>query len=275
MIQGYRMAGPPPHGEPPEPPPPEREWPVWLGFAALFLAWLVASLGYAVVAGTAGGDPDDPPAWVDIAGAVILQSSLIAAALIAAALYKPLHAWQFGLRTTRFWRSVGWIAVAMVAFFVFAVIWGTLVGVPEQTTVEDVGGDEGQLALILAGVLFIAVAPVAEEFFFRGFFYGALRNRMSFVWAALVCGVVFGGIHAATGPEAIPLLIVLGIAFCVVREKTGSLYPCIAMHAVNNTIAYAGQTDVEPGIAAGMGVAALIACVVVPRFAWRREPAAA
>ena len=275
MIQGYRMAGPPPHGEPPEPPPPEREWPVWLGFVALLLAWLVASLGYAVVAGAAAGDIDDPPAWVDIAGAVILQSSLIAAALIAAALYKPLNPRDFGLRATRFWRAVGIAALGMAAFFAFAVLWVSLVGTPEQTTVEEVGGDEGQLALILAGVLFIFVAPVAEEFFFRGFFYGSLRTRMGWVWAALVCGVVFGVIHAATGPEAIPVLIVLGAIFCVVREKTGSLYPVIAMHAVNNTIAYAGQSDVAPGIAVGMGVAMLAAIAGVSRFAWRREPAPA
>jgi membrane protease YdiL (CAAX protease family) len=206
---------------------------------------------------------------------VILQSSLIAGALIAAALYKPLHPWQFGLRSTRFWPAVGWSALGLFGFFVFAVIWVALVGTPDQTTVEDVGGDEGQLALILAGVLFIFVAPVAEEFFFRGFFYGSLRTRMNWVWAALVCGTVFGVIHAATGPEAIPVLIVLGAIFCVVREKTGSLYPVIAMHAVNNTIAYAGQSDVAPGIAVGLGVAMLAVIAGVSRVAWRKEPAPA
>jgi membrane protease YdiL (CAAX protease family) len=66
--------------------------------------------------------------------------------------------------------------------------------------------------------------------------------------------------------------MVLGIIFCLVREKTGSLYPCIGMHALNNTFAYAGQTDVAPGIAAAMGAAMLIAVVVVPRIAWRKPP---
>ena len=269
MIQGYRMAGPPPHGEPPDHGPPDREWPVWIGFVALIAAWLVASLLYAVVAGAAGGDVDDPPAWVDIASAVILQASLLGAALGATAIYKPLRPAVFGLRPTRFWPAVGWTVLALAAFYAFAVLWTALVGEPEQTTVQDVGGDEGQLALILAGVLFIFVAPVIEEIFFRGFFYGSLRAHMHWAWATLIAGAVFGSIHVATGAEAIPLLAVLGIAFCLVREVTGSLYPVIAMHAINNTFAYAAQSDVQPGIAAAMGVVMLAAVLGVARLAPR------
>ena len=71
-----------------------------------------------------------------------------------------------------------------------------------------------------------------------------------------------------------PILILLGVIFCLVREKTGSLYPCIGMHAANNTIAYAGQTDVQPGVAVAFGVVMLAVTFLVPRFAWRRPPQA-
>ena len=43
---------------------------------------------------------------------------------------------------------------------------------------EDLGADESTLALVAAGIVVIVVAPIAEEFFFRGFFYRALRSRM-------------------------------------------------------------------------------------------------
>jgi membrane protease YdiL (CAAX protease family) len=276
MIQGYRMAGPPPHGEPPPSTPTEREWPVWLGFAGLAAVVVISIVTSGLIYGIAGVDPgEDAPAGVDLASSLALQLSLIATALVAAHLIRPIHAWQFGLRGTRFLPAVGWAALGMVVFYLLAAVWVALVGEPEQSTAEDVGADEGTLALIGAGVMFVVIAPIAEEIFFRGFFYGSLRTRLPTAWAAIVCGVVFGLIHASTGVSAIPILIVLGIIFCLVRERTGSLYPCIGLHALNNTFAYAGQTDVHPGIAAGLGAAMLVACSVTPLLAWRRPPSPA
>ena len=273
MIQGYRMAGPPPHGEPPADPPPERAWPPWLGIVTLLVVFVVSNFTFAIVAGVSGADLDNTPAWLDLTAAVILQASLIAAALIAAHLIMPVHPWQFGLRPTRFWPAAGWALLALVAFLFFAILWATLVDQPEQTTAEDLGVDESDLALLGAGVMFVLVAPIAEELFFRGFFYGSLRSALPVVWAALINGLVFGLIHATTGISAVPALIVFGIVLCLLRERTGSLYPCIAVHAANNTLAYAGLTEVHWAIAVGLGLAMLAACTLVPRFAWRTQPA--
>jgi membrane protease YdiL (CAAX protease family) len=273
MIQGYRMAGPPPHGEPPAaPPPPERAWPPWLGFLTLLAVIVVTSLLAAIVISASGSDPDHTPAWVDITSTVILQVGLIGGALLAARMIMPVHAWQFGLRPTPFWRAAGWAALTLVVFLIFAVLWSALIEQPKQTTAEDLGVNESQLALIGAGVLFVVTAPIAEELFFRGFFYGSLRSALPTGWAAVLCGLVFGVIHAGSGISAVPALILLGVMLCLLREKTGSLYPCIAVHATNNTFAYAGLTDVNFGIAAGMGVFMVAACSLLPRIAWRRPP---
>jgi membrane protease YdiL (CAAX protease family) len=272
MIQGYRMAGPPPHGEPPPTPPTEREWPVWLGFVTLFAVFLVSNVVYGIVLSASGADIDDTPAWLDLSAAVILQGSLLAGALVAATLIKPVHPWQFGLIPTKPLRAVGWAVLGMVAFYILAAIWVSIIGDPEQSTAEDIGAEESDLALYAAGVMFIFVAPVIEEIFFRGFFYGSLRTRLPVGWAALIGGVVFGAIHVGTGASAVPILMVLGVIFCLVRELTGSLYPCIAMHAFNNTLAYAGQTDVDIGVALAFGAVMLTATFLVPRFVWRRPP---
>jgi uncharacterized protein len=273
MIQGYRMAGPPPHGEPPAaPPPPERAWPPWLGFLTLLAVIVVTSLLGAIVVSASGADPDNTPAWVDLAATAILQVGLIAGPLLAARLIMPVHPWQFGLQPTQFKSAALWTVLALVAFLTFAILWATLIEKPEQTTAEDLGVDESDLALIAAGVMFVVTAPIAEELFFRGFFYGSLRSGLPVVPAALINGLVFGLIHAASGFSAVPALIVFGVILCLLREKTGSLYPCIALHAANNTFAYAGLTDVDPGIAAGFGAFMLLACSLVPRIAWRRPP---
>ena len=60
---------------------------------------------------------------------------------------------------------------------------------------EDLGADESTLALVAAGIVVIVVAPIAEEFFFRGFFYRALRSRLGILSAAAIDGLVFGLIH--------------------------------------------------------------------------------
>ena len=45
----------------------------------------------------------------------------------------------------------------------------------------------------------------------------------------------------------VPPLAGLGFMFCLVYERTGSLYPVIALHALNNAIAF-GVTIEEPGV---------------------------
>jgi hypothetical protein len=277
MIHGYRMAGPPPHGEPPqEPPPAERKWPVWLGFAALvgaFMTQLAAQIVILIAAGTNAGDK--LPEGATLVTQFVSTLVFIGAALVAAALVKPLHPWQFGLRRTPLWPAVGWAALAMVAFWVLLLVYSALITTPDQTTADDLGADTSTFALIAVGFLVVVMAPIAEELFFRALFYGALRSRLRPLPAALIAGTVFGLLHANSGIEAVPPLIVLGVILCLLYEKTGSLYPCIALHAFNNTLAYIGQTKVEPVVAGAFGAAVIGACVLLPRFAWRRGPALA
>jgi membrane protease YdiL (CAAX protease family) len=105
---------------------------------------------------------------------------------------------------------------------------------------------------------------VAEEFFFRGFFYGALRTRFTFLAAALIDGVVFGAVHAPTGIEAVPPLIALGFAFCLAYEATGSILPGIALHALNNMIAFGADKDGSWPVAGAVAGLVLASCVVAP-----------
>ena len=122
----------------------------------------------------------------------------------------------------------------------------------EQTVAEDLGSDQGTFGLIAAGVMIVCVAPFAEEFFFRGFFYRALRSRFVPLGARRDRRACSGS-STSTSPASdalliLPPLALLGFIFCLVYEKTGSLYPCIAMHAINNSIAYGAQADGWAGL---------------------------
>ena len=112
--------------------------------------------------------------------------------LFASFVDKP-KPWHFGLRRTRFWPAVGWAAAGMACFYVFSAVYTALVQPDaEQTVTRDLGADQGTLGLIAAGFMVICVAPVAEEFFFRGFFYRALRTASRSLVAAAIDGLVFG-----------------------------------------------------------------------------------
>jgi membrane protease YdiL (CAAX protease family) len=124
----------------------------------------------------------------------------------------------------------------------------------------------------------IVIAPVAEEIFFRGFFYRALRSRFTIAGAATIDGLLFGVIHYDfSGAEALlilPPLAALGIVFCLVYERTGSLFAVIALHALVNTFGYLAVAKNSVYVALGFGLAMLAACIVVPRVIGRGPPRA-
>jgi len=114
------------------------------------------------------------------------------------------------------------------------------------------------------------VAPLGEEFFFRGFFYRALRSKFSIGLAALMDGLVFGLLHynfeGLEGLLLVPQLAFLGVVFCLVYERTGSLWPVVAMHAFNNAIAYAVQANGGWQVSVVVGPLMIGAAMLAPRL---------
>ena len=266
----------PPPPDPPELPEDARpRWPWWYGPVG-FLTGAVTGLITAGIAWAALGvdDPGESPGAI-IVGTLLLDGSLVAVALLFASFVRRPRPWHFGLRRTPLWPAVGWAALGIFSFYVFAAIYSVAVQPDvEQTVAEDLGADESTIGLIAAGFMIICVAPFAEEFFFRGFFYSALRTRFSVAAAAIIDGLVFGLIHfegSTDGLLIVPPLAVLGVVFCLVYEQTRSLYPVIALHSINNSIAYAAQAD-GGAVSAVLGPLMVGACAVVPRFT-RAAPA--
>ena len=252
----------------------QPRWPAWYAPAAFVVGLSATLLVGAVVLGmlaalTGTDDPGESPTFT-ILGTLIQSLVFIGTAVAFASMSGRPRAWQFGLRRTRFWRAVGWTALGVVAFMVFSIVYGVLVQPDyEQPVTDELGADQGTLGLIVAGFMVIVIAPVAEELFFRGFFYRALRSRFTVVVAAVIDGLVFGVIHYDfSGTDALlilPPLAVLGVVFCLVYEKTGSLFPVIALHALNNTIAFAEQTE-SWEVSVALGPLMLLACAAGPRL---------
>lgn len=87
------------------------------------------------------------------------------------------------------------------------------------------------LNLVLAGIL----APILEETLFRGIIFGSLQTYFGKWTSAAISAVIFSGLHfQAYGffPR-----FVLGMVLAHLYSKHKSLYPPIAMHALNNIVA--------------------------------------
>lgn len=83
-------------------------------------------------------------------------------------------------------------------------------------------------------ILVAVIAPIAEELFFRGMLYPVLRRRWSAPVAIVVNGFLFALIHFI--PILIPGLFLVGIVLAWIRERSGSLLPCMLVHALQNTV---------------------------------------
>ena len=96
-------------------------------------------------------------------------------------------------------------------------------------------------------VLFLfasGIGPLFEEFFFRGFVFASLRTRLGFAAACVVSSIAFSAIHLDPG-SLLPLMG-LGVVLAYVYEKTGSLWPAVAIHGLWNAVTFVGLRLLGP-----------------------------
>lgn len=79
----------------------------------------------------------------------------------------------------------------------------------------------------------LAVTPaICEEFLFRGYLQRQMERSTSVVLALTVTGVIFGMYHLSIS-QVLPLSA-LGIFLCWITWKSGSIWPAVLVHFLNN-----------------------------------------
>jgi uncharacterized protein len=214
---------------------------VAIGLGIPIVLGVIAAIGVEIT----GGDAGDLPPGVLIALTFFQDLGFIAAALFVARMARPPTARDFGLVSTPFWRAVGIVVAVYVGFYVITGIWASLLNLDEQSDLPDeLGADTSTAALVAVLVLVCIMAPVAEEFLFRGLLFTSLRASAGLWPAAIITGAVFGAIHVGSSPVGFLVpLAVLGLGLCLIYAWTRSLYPCVALHAINNAIAFGVTQD--------------------------------
>lgn len=103
---------------------------------------------------------------------------------------------------------------------------------------QDVGFSDisGTWQLVLAFIALVILAPLAEELIFRGFVFGNARSKLGFWPAAIITSAFFGFVH---GQWNVGLdTFVLSMALCFLRERTGTIWAGVILHAIKNALAY-------------------------------------
>lgn len=130
-------------------------------------------------------------------------------------------------------------AAAYVAYLILALAYSSVVHPHQRDITGDLGFGHGVIGAIIAAILIVLAAPIAEETFFRGFVFGGFRQRWSFPVAAAASGLLFGVIHATGGSlTVVPQLAIFGFLLAWVYEETGSIYSTIPLHILNNALAF-------------------------------------
>lgn len=260
-----------PEGLPPRPEPPRPVWPVWSAFVALVAGWLGGSVLGAIVyaiAGASGYHGSKVPVGYDLVANLLFDGCLVASAIFFARLGGRVAPATFGLRRTRFWPAVGVVAAGYVTYLVLSAIWVQAVHIQNEKDEISKQLSHHPAAATVAGMALFAVvvAPIVEEVFFRGFVFPSLRAKIGVGWGAIGTGVLFGVVHAFGSPIGFLLpLALLGTILCLVYWRTGSLYPCIALHAINNCFALGGTLDWNWQIPLlVLGSLSAIAAILVP-----------
>lgn len=172
----------------------------------------------------------------------------------AAYLCLSLTAWWFCLRRHRApWASMGFtkpglaVMVGMaplsigllIANGALVLLTSAVVGGLENPQGEELapGGVLSSESFVLLFLLVAIIAPVGEELVFRGMLYRYLRSRRSVLPAVILSAALFSLAHVV--PVLLLPLFVLGVALAIVTERSASIYPAIALHALNNGISLA------------------------------------
>ena len=218
---------------------PYSNWGPWVAVLGVLLALgtgVVLGIPAAAIGHRANGDLTTfGNVGVQLATAVgfLMVPMAIAAQHGAASMLQILR--RLGAR--RFKPSaLKWMAAAIGAYLLFAFLYSLLIVEPHQ---EDIAEGFGTIPVQI--LLIVIAAPISEEIAFRGMLFGGLREKLPRLAAALIAGLIFGGLHALTGVSAVPPLVVFGFVLSLLYEKTGSIVPGIVLHMLNNSVALLGQ----------------------------------
>ena len=139
-------------------------------------------------------------------------------------------------------RAIWWLPVIFwfiyITLSIFVSIGVTFIPWIDNDQPQEIGFTDlkHSYEYVLAFIALVILPPIAEELLFRGYLFGRLRERTGFVTTTIVVSVVFAVVHMQwnVGID----VAILSIFLCYLREKTGTIWASMVLHAFKNGVAY-------------------------------------
>ncbi|MDQ6941447.1 MAG: CPBP family intramembrane metalloprotease [Candidatus Eremiobacteraeota bacterium] len=207
-----------------------------IGFAVMMIALIVMIFAVVLITGnTPSMNPGHP---------------VIAASEVVFYIGGGWFAW-WGLRKTglRPFRKITRrdgraILLGIAALFLVRILTGVVLVLSNQTKHVQAGFEHFDvssktpgitpIAVSLAILSMVVIAPIVEEIVFRGLLFGALAGRLGILGSALITALLFGAVHG--DPILFPSLVAIGFVAALAYAATGNLWVAIALHALNNSL---------------------------------------
>jgi CAAX protease family protein len=226
--------------------PPETEVP-WRGREAIAVALLALVTGgflsmlVAALMTPHGGLTPDQKNMFTLYTTIIIEASLGFWVLLWVRLRHRAGLRELGVRVHRGDVAAG-ILTAVLGLIAAQIVTQIVISIWEGATGHSIDQPEqlptlhgaGQIAIAAFAV--VIVAPIAEELFFRGFLYQALRRWRGVTQGILLSAAVFAISHGD------PLLMIgifpLGIVLAYMFQRRDSLVTTITAHMSYNLIGF-------------------------------------
>jgi membrane protease YdiL (CAAX protease family) len=200
----------------------------WLAFVAVF-----AALNYSARFSTGTTDRNILYSWSAVVLGLV-QMGIILGIVLLIARGRPREEY-LGLRRPSSWGlAAGLAVIVLVGVFVLSGILSPLLQPGQEQGLVPKTWQPSHAAAFVANFVVVAlIAPVVEELTFRGLGYRLLEPFGRWT-AILLVGLTFGLAHGLV--EALPILAAFGAGLAYIRMRTGSVYPCMVVHATFNSL---------------------------------------
>ncbi len=227
---------------------------VWLAsVAAIIVIPIIAVIAWYIIE-SARGAPlpnlavrEEMLEWLKSPNLLLVQvlSTILAHAITIGICWAVVT--QLGKR--QFWASLGWSwaghsfwywvafsACVIVALLLVSQLLSRVLPQSEENSFTELLKSSQQVRIAIA-VLATFTAPLVEETVYRGILYSGLRRSFGLTATVVLVTLMFAGVHVLQYLGAwvsIAGLTLLSLALTVIRARTKSILPCVAIHTLNN-----------------------------------------
>ncbi|NUL49308.1 CPBP family intramembrane metalloprotease [Cellulosimicrobium funkei] len=145
----------------------------------------------------------------------------------------------FGIQRSRpryLWMGIGLGVAAYLLGMVVAALYVVATGDSQNVQASyQAGAAGGWILLVLTLFAGSVITPIGEEFFFRGVVANVLLSRLK-VWIAILASALLFAVAHGINP-VLPVAFVVGLFTALLFRWSGSIWPGVLLHGVNNAIA--------------------------------------